>query len=71
MSLRRQKARPKGFSSRWEFQMMATAVMTRKSSPSRKKPSQSRSWVEKGTVLAKRVMYHLVAYAEVEMKLSV
>lgn len=52
-----------------KHQMMATAVMTRKSSPSRRRPSQSRSWVAKGTEFAKRVMYHFVPYADDEIPL--
>jgi len=33
-------------------QMMPTAAMTRKSTPSRRRPSQNRSWVPNGTELA-------------------
>jgi hypothetical protein len=46
------------------------AVMMITSRPSRSKASHIRSCVENGTVLTKRVMYHLVAHAEVEIMLS-
>lgn len=42
-------------------QTMATAVRTNTSRPSRKKASQRRSCVWKGTLFAKSVMYHFVA----------
>ena len=41
--------------------------MTSRSRPSRKKASQILSWVWNGKVVEKRVMYHFVAYDEVEI----
>jgi len=46
----------------FKTQMMATAVMTMTSLPSKKKASHNRSWVWNGKVFANKVMYHLVAY---------
>jgi hypothetical protein len=48
-------------------EMMARETMMRTSLPWRKKTSQTRSWVWKGRVVQKRVMYHLVAKEEVEI----
>ena len=42
--------------------MIASAITTMTSLPSRKNASQRRSWVWKVNVLANRVMYHFVAY---------
>lgn len=42
-------------------QMTETAETMRKSTPSRRRPSQRRSCVENGSELEKRVMYHRVA----------